>query len=121
MIKKYLVDILCALVILAGAFLIAERTGVEIPDRRTPPPKEKRTDLKKEEKKVQASEIIRQTGAAEPLTERNAFGSGEVKTALGAGKAGRRKTGGIPGVRGEDRCACGGKKFDRWSGRHPDR
>jgi len=89
MIKKYLVDILCALVILAGAFWFAERTGVEIPDRRTPPPKEKRTDLQKEEKKIQASEIIRQTGVAEPLKEKNIFGPGEGKTTLGAGKAGR--------------------------------
>jgi hypothetical protein len=89
MLKKYLIDILCVLVVLAGALLIAERTGVEIPDRRTPPPKEKRTDLKKEEKKVQASEIIRQIGAAEPFKEKNAFGSGEGKKALGAGKAGR--------------------------------
>jgi type II secretory pathway component PulC len=86
MIKKYLVDILCALVILAGAFWFAERTGVEIPDRRTPPPKEKRTDLKKEEKKVQASEIIRQTGDLEPFKEKNVFSSVDGKTAVAGGK-----------------------------------
>ena len=86
MVKKYLVDILCALVIFAGAFLIAERTGIEIPERRTPPAKEKRPDLQKEEKKGQVSEIIRQTGDAEPFKEKNVFGSGDGKTAVAGGK-----------------------------------
>ncbi|MBP1713309.1 MAG: putative exported protein [Deltaproteobacteria bacterium] len=89
MIKKYLVDILCVLVVFAGAFLIAERTGIEIPERRTPPSKEKRPDLQKEEKKGQASEIIRQTGDAEPFKEKNAFASGDGKTAAAGGKAAR--------------------------------
>jgi hypothetical protein len=89
MIKKYLVDILCVLVVFTGAFLIAERTGIEIPERRTPPSKEKRPDLQKEEKKGQASEIIRQTGDADPFKEKNAFVAGDGKTVAAGGKAAR--------------------------------
>jgi hypothetical protein len=89
MIKKYLADILCALIIFGGAFLIAERTAVEIPERRIPPSKEKRPDLQKEEKKGQALEIIRRTGDAEPFKEKNAFVAGDGKAVAAGGKAAR--------------------------------
>jgi len=72
MIKKYAIDILCALVIFTVAFLISGKMTIDPLVSRSVSPKEKRPDLSKEEK-IGSGEIIRETGGAKALKERNIF------------------------------------------------
>jgi hypothetical protein len=74
MIKKYSIDILCALVIFTVAFLISGKMTIDSSASRSVSPKEKRPGVSKEEKtKIGSGEIIRETGGAKALKERNIF------------------------------------------------
>jgi hypothetical protein len=87
MIKKYSVDILCALIIFAVAFLFSERATIEFKANPSASQREKQPQGSVE--KPGTGEIVRETGAAKPFSERNIFRSEGTGISPGAGRTGQ--------------------------------
>lgn len=82
---KYLLDIICVILVVILAFLIAERPVVDLSIRSSPADKRQSQETRKEETSKLEKEIIRDIAATKGLKERNIFSADGKYATIGVG------------------------------------